>query len=223
MTQAVATTGNGDVLSSVVIHGDLSKLNEQQKVSYYMQFCNSLGLNPVTQPFAIIKFQGKEVLYAKKDATEQLRNVHGISVTDLTNEVSGGAYVVTCKVKDRKMKTDMATGVVSIDGLRGEALANAMMKAETKAKRRATLSIVGLGMLDESEIGGIPNHETIDIPVEKLQPKQQTLSEGAFMKAMERISKGEKELIQKLRDNYELTEAQVNALLSIEDANLVTS
>lgn len=33
-----------------------------------------------------------------------------------------------------------------------EALANALMKAETKAKRRVTLSIAGLGLLDESEL-----------------------------------------------------------------------
>ena len=36
------------------------------------------------------------------------------------------------------------------------ALANAIMKTETKAKRRATLSICGLGFLDESEIETIP-------------------------------------------------------------------
>jgi hypothetical protein len=41
-------------------------------------------------------------------------------------------------------------------------LANALMKAETKAKRRATLSICGLGMLDETE-------------VEDIQGAQQTL------------------------------------------------
>ena len=31
-----------------------------------------------------------------------------------------------------------------------------MMKAETKAKRRVTLAIVGLGMLDESEVAALP-------------------------------------------------------------------
>ncbi len=34
-------------------------------------------------------------------------------------------------------------------------LANAMMKAETKAKRRVTLSICGLGMLDETEMATV--------------------------------------------------------------------
>ena len=38
-----------------------------------------------------------------------------------------------------------------IDKVQGENRANAMMKAETKAKRRVTLSVCGLGMLDETE------------------------------------------------------------------------
>jgi len=45
---------------------------------------------------------------------------------------------------------------VNIENLKGEARSNAMMKAETKAKRRVTLSICGLGMLDESETDSIP-------------------------------------------------------------------
>ena len=44
-----------------------------------------------------------------------------------------------------------------MQNLKGEALANAMMKAETKAKRRATLSICGLALLDELEVETIPN------------------------------------------------------------------
>ena len=38
-------------------------------------------------------------------------------------------------------------------------LGNALSKAVTKAKRRATLSICGLGMLDETEIASIPDDE----------------------------------------------------------------
>jgi hypothetical protein len=49
-------------------------------------------------------------------------------------------------------RCDESTGAVSVSGLKGEALANAYMKAETKAKRRVTLSILGLNMLDESEV-----------------------------------------------------------------------
>lgn len=206
-------------IASLVLHGDLSQMSGDQKVSYYLDLCKSLGLSPHSQPFAIIKFQGKEVMYAKKDCTEQLRKIHGISVVDLTNELQGEVYVVTCKVKDATGKTDISTGVVSTGGLRGEAMANALMKAETKSKRRATLSICGLGMLDESEIETVDaNAVVLDIPTEK--EKKHSLADGAFIKAMERINLGEKGLIRKLRETFVLTGAQLEALLSLEDANI---
>jgi len=50
--------------------------------------------------------------------------------------------------------------------LQGESLANALMKAETKAKRRVTLSICGLGMLDETEIGSIPTAGNVTVSSE---------------------------------------------------------
>jgi hypothetical protein len=49
-------------------------------------------------------------------------------------------------------RQDESIGAVNIAGLKGENRANAMMKAETKAKRRVTLSICGLGLLDETEV-----------------------------------------------------------------------
>lgn len=49
------------------------------------------------------------------------------------------------------------TGAVAIASLKGDGLANALMKAETKAKRRLTLSMCGLGMLDETELETIPS------------------------------------------------------------------
>ena len=50
---------------------------------------------------------------------------------------------------------------MSIGGLKGDALANGLMKAETKAKRRVTLSLCGLGMLDDSEVETIPNAQRV--------------------------------------------------------------
>lgn len=48
-------------------------------------------------------------------------------------------------------------------------MANALMKAETKAKRRVTLSICGLGLLDESEIDTMKGAETYDVHHEVVQ------------------------------------------------------
>lgn len=161
---------SAEIIQKLVIDGDLSKMTAQQKVAYYNQFCKSLGLNPLTQPFQLIKFQGKERLYAAKDCTEQLRKIHSVSITDITTELLNDIFIVTAKAKDKNGKTDASTGVVSVAGLAGDALANALMKAETKAKRRVTLSICGLGVLDESEIETMKGATTEDISHEVVKP-----------------------------------------------------
>lgn len=151
------------IVQQVLLGGDLSKLTAEQRVGFYNRVCDSLGLNPLTQPFAYLRLNGKEVLYAKKDATEQLRFLHDISIDPkgFTREVIEGVYVVTAPASMPNGRTDVSTGAVPIDGLKGEARANAMMKAETKAKRRVTLSICGLGMLDETEVETIPQDPPI--------------------------------------------------------------
>lgn len=141
-------------IENVLLLGDLSRLTPDQRLSYYNTLCRSLGLNPMTRPFDYLVLGGKMQLYAKKDCTDQLRKVHGISVDSAThthNEALG-IYIVSVEGHDRDGRKDAGTGVVNTAGLKGDALANAIMKAETKSKRRFTLSICGLGMLDESEL-----------------------------------------------------------------------
>lgn len=150
---------SADLLSNLVLNGDISKLTEKQKVQYYNHLCDSLSLNPLTKPFDIIKFQGKEILYAKKDATEQLRKLNGVSVVDMQTTIEKDIIITKVKVQDKSGRLDISTGAVNIKGLSGDALANATMKSETKAKRRATLSICGLGILDETELETLPKFE----------------------------------------------------------------
>jgi hypothetical protein len=148
---ATAAQSLGPEIERVLVGGDLSKLNADQRVSYVQAICKSMGMNPLTRPFDYVTLQGKLTLYARKDATEQLRLLRGVSVTDMKREQMGDLLICTCHVATPDGRTDQATGAVNVAGLRGEALANAFMKVETKAKRRATLSIVGLGFMDESE------------------------------------------------------------------------
>ena len=161
MEENAVSTQNAAVIENVVLHGDLSGLGPKERINYYNQLCDYLGLSPVTQPFKIIKLQGKDVLYATKDCTEQLRKKNGVSVTDITTHNMADVYIVTVKGCDKSGRTDMATGVVTIGSKKGDDLANALMKAETKAKRRLTLSICGLGVLDETEIETIPGAEQV--------------------------------------------------------------
>ncbi|PTQ51040.1 MAG: hypothetical protein HSCHL_1630 [Hydrogenibacillus schlegelii] len=159
----IAPTGErpdpAELLEKVVVTGDLSKLTPKERLSYYKAVCESVGLNPLTRPFDYIVLNGRLTLYARKDATDQLRRIHGISITITSRELlkEAGLYVVTARARTKDGREDESIGAVSIVGLKGDALANALMKAETKAKRRVTLSIAGLGMLDESEIETIPD------------------------------------------------------------------
>ena len=139
-------------IEKVLLEGDLKPLTPQERLHYYNAICASLGLNPLTKPFAYIALNGKLQLYALKDCTEQLRKVHGVSITGVDPKQIGDLVVVVASASDRDGRVDSSTGAVNVKGLTGEALANAMMKCETKAKRRVTLSLCGLGMLDETEI-----------------------------------------------------------------------
>lgn len=56
----------------------------------------------------------------------------------------GDIYIITARAKDRTGREDESTGAVALGTLKGNALANALMKCETKAKRRVPLSIAGL-------------------------------------------------------------------------------
>ena len=165
MTTAAITKqdDNATILENLIVNGDLSGLSPKQRVQYYMQTCQSLGLNPYTKPFAYIRLNNKLTLYALKDTTDQLRKVNAVSIISMDSKVVTDVYVVTVGAKDKDGRQDTSTGVVNIKGLAGENLANAMMKAETKAKRRVTLSICGLGMLDETEIETIKDVEPVKV------------------------------------------------------------
>lgn len=159
----VANEAAGAVaLEKVLIEGDLSKLNSKERVQYCVAVCNSLGLNPLTKPFEYINLQGKLTLYARRDCTEQLRKINGVSISITSREKIDDCYIVTAKATDKTGRTDESIGSVDIAGLKGEKLSNAIMKAETKAKRRVTLSLCGLGMLDEAEVPSVVNVSPAD-------------------------------------------------------------
>lgn len=182
MTTAVAPRENlALAVEEVLVQGNLSQLTPEQRVEYYNRVCDSVGLNPLTKPFEYITLNGKLTLYARKDATDQLRNLKGISVQIVSREMheQAGLYVVTARATTPDGRTDESIGAVTISKLTGEALANALMKCETKAKRRVTLSIAGLGLLDETEVDDIPERDKrgpVVMPVAKALPQKGTVA-----------------------------------------------
>ncbi len=191
------------VMEKVVIQGDLSSLTPQDRFVYYTKVCESLGLNPLTKPFDYLQLDGKLVLYAKRDCTDQLRKLHSVSIAIVNREKIDDVYCVTARGTTPDGRCDESIGAVPLVEkekvwdperynsntqkkgayvptgkmipLSADSLANALMKAEAKAKRRVTLSLVGLGMMDESEIEIAENAERIII--EEQPPQDRKTSE----------------------------------------------
>lgn len=155
MANELTKTDSASIAERVMIVGDLTQLSSKERVDYYTAVCESMGLNPLTRPFDYITLNGKLTLYAKKDAADQLRKKNGVSIGKPDIEQIDDLIIVTVVATDATGRTDSDIGVVKRSDMRGD-VANAMMKAITKAKRRVTLSICGLGFLDETEAEAIP-------------------------------------------------------------------
>jgi hypothetical protein len=145
-----------NAVASLVMRGDLSGLGPEDRARYYVAVCEGLGLNPHSQPFAFLRLNGKEVLYATRGCTDQLARIHRVTrtIVDGPKLVDlGGTKLILCVAQashpNGRVETSTAT-VPFVDPV------NVLMKAETKAKRRVTLSLLGLGMLDEMELETIP-------------------------------------------------------------------
>jgi hypothetical protein len=160
MSNALATTS---IIEDVIAKGDLKALSPEQRSRYYTEVCTSMGLNPMTKPFDYLTLNGKLQLYATKGATDQLRRIHGIGITVDSAVILNDIYTVTVTAMDANGRKDSDIGAISIKGLQGDNLANAMMKAITKAKRRVTMSMCGLGMLDETEVDAIPHAQRVHV------------------------------------------------------------
>ena len=156
MDELATLQNDAKLMESVLLQGDLSKLDPAQRVNYYKRVCESMGLNPLTRPFDYITLNGKLTLYAKKDAADQLRGIHGVSIDDVDVVENPTQFIVKVKGHNKDGRTDVEIGVVNKTDMQGN-LANAQMKAVTKGKRRLTLSLCGLGWLDEAEVQTIPS------------------------------------------------------------------
>lgn len=137
--------------------GDISKMPAEVRVRYYLAVCASAGLNALTRPFTPMKTQsGEVILYANKDCAEQLRAKHQLSIRVLGRERMDDLFIVTVEGRLPSGRSEETQGIVDLTGLKGAALANAIMKAETKAKRRVTLALCGLGFPVAEEGEGHP-------------------------------------------------------------------
>ncbi len=156
------TSVDANAIETILLSGDLSKLSPEQRLAYYKNVCESLGLNPLTRPLDYIVLGGRLTLYAKKDAADQLRRIYNVSISKPEIVFQEDLIIVTVSGHTPDGREDAEIGVVSRKDMQGN-LANVLMKAVTKAKRRLTLSICGLGFLDETEVETIPDASIVNV------------------------------------------------------------
>jgi len=152
-TQLSRPNTTAAAIEKAILKGDLRSLSEVERLQYNLAMCRSLGLNPITRPFDYILQDGKLSLYLNATGVAQLRALHGISTRITARQHDGELCYVTCVATDRERRSEEATAIVPLVGrdgkpLRGQAKANAMMRAETKSKRRATLALAGIPWTD---------------------------------------------------------------------------
>lgn len=157
MSQDLSTDISPEIINSLILTGDMSQLKPSDQTKYYNAICQLIGISPLTQPFAIIVYQGKKTLYARKDCAQQLCNTRKISTEITKTDKDELVYTthVRASMPDGRKTDDI--GCVGISGVKGQDLANLYMKSATKAKRRAVLALCGLGMPDETEVEDFSN------------------------------------------------------------------
>jgi len=140
---------------------NLADMSNEQREEHKIRVSKQIGLDPalgLLDYFWIPQENGFSslVLYAKRGAAEILRDKHDVHVTVLTRQDGPGYVCFTAEGVNRSGRPEIAIGSASIEGLKGEKLASAVMTASTRALRRLTMQFAGCGVLDESEVYGIP-------------------------------------------------------------------
>lgn len=169
---ATSVTAPADMdMDDLIQKGDFSSLTMRERSVFVYNLSKRLGLNPLTKPFDFIVLNNKLTLYANRTCSDQLRKLHNLTTTVLYEgplmlgqTQRDDVYVVKVRIMappDDKgySRFEEHGGSVGIDGLKGEAFANATMKCSTKAIRRATMAFCGLGLLDEIEVDSAKNLE----------------------------------------------------------------
>lgn len=170
-----------NLIKKILKTDNLATLTPQEREEYYLARCESLGLDPLSKPFSYLEMKDgkggtRMVLYFNKNASDQLRGKLKIKFHKPEFKKSDcGEYLqaeVMFELPDGRV--EFATAAVPLvkedavwnkqpDGskvkvvkgilpLSPDEKANAVMRLETKLKNRATMSAMGSGMMDESEL-----------------------------------------------------------------------
>lgn len=149
-------------------NGDINTLTAVERKLYYLQMCNFYKFDWRTFPFDYIENDGKLKLYINQTGCSQLRDRYQISTFIKSREIIENMWIVVVEAK-KGSRIEEATGAASIIDKYGKSTpqlkVNALKKAETQARRRATLAICGFSETDEDQ-GRIMQSATYDPPMD---------------------------------------------------------
>uniref|UniRef100_B8HNE4 Uncharacterized protein n=1 Tax=Cyanothece sp. (strain PCC 7425 / ATCC 29141) TaxID=395961 RepID=B8HNE4_CYAP4 len=138
-----------------------------ERRNFYRWQCDRLGLDVYSFPLDYLETRdGRLILYPNQRATDQLRKHRGLSVRIVSREMVDDLAIVTAECCDRDGRITQAMGTAEMTDKFGKPLtaalrATALMKADTRARRRATLAACGL---DSEEEGRLIAAQTYDPP-----------------------------------------------------------
>lgn len=140
-------------LERALAGGDLSRLDEAQRTELVVALCKHTGLDINTSPFGFYRDEitGIIKVVIRKPGIEQLRHLHNVSVTNMVIQFVSDVIVFTAH-GETNLRKEVSSGTMSLDGLVGPERAKAFLLAETKAKHRLTLALVGLGIQEEPDV-----------------------------------------------------------------------
>lgn len=158
------------LLGLFAANGSIHQLTNPEKRELLAKLCNSLGLNQYIMPFRIYRdMQGHEFIYATKECCAELRHLHHINILTESHSIIDGMCIASVSGNNKYGRVDSEIGAIHIDSLVGQDKANGVMWAMTKAKRRLTLSLAGLGVLADVETRDMK--EVIEYNVLEEKPK----------------------------------------------------
>jgi hypothetical protein len=138
-----------------------------ERRDFYRWQCDRLGLDPYSFPFDYLETKDNRlILYPNQRATDQLRKNRGLSMRIVEREILDDLAIITAECFDQEGRTTQAIGTAEMTDkygkpLVGQSKAQAIMKADTRARRRATLAACGL----DSEVEGrLISAQTYDPP-----------------------------------------------------------
>ncbi|MEZ4410081.1 MAG: hypothetical protein R3A52_26935 [Polyangiales bacterium] len=135
---------------------DLGSLTPLGREGFYRLVCARAGLDPATRPFAMLRAGGRWTLCAREGVTDALATLHGVTV-EITQgprwiELAGASLVhAVARATRPDGRAESAHATVP-----WRSPSEAARRCEVRARRRAVLTVLGLAVLDASEIDAIP-------------------------------------------------------------------